>query len=521
MILRFLKTCSSLKYQKAVLKFIFQTAFFMSIFGVNVFAQTAAKNTPPVFKLHVVKEPLQFDPALLTSGNGQFLFGQIFANLYRYDQDLQWTADLATKCYVSKNGKLLTCILKDNLKWQDGSPLTAQDFIDNWNRVLKMRLMVPQISQFFFIEGAEDYVYGRRNNLPEWKATKRLTFTIPLKRNAQEEYKVFLASILWAPAKQINKSFIGTGPFAISEIKKGQYLEIQRNPHFYVKLGDPSDDELRIRFYFIQEDTTAVRLFETGELDYLRRLPSLMISQFEKRQEFHWAPLIRFDYIGFGKSLTDPKIREGLATRLDLDAWKLLYSTPSQPGCFDIPKQWLPEKVAMEDLCVQKSNVNTPINLKNNAPLNFHFSASGGEDHRRTAEWLQFQWKKSLNAHLKIQSLENSMFQEKLPSGDFDIFRHGVGPESPDCESALNQILVFHLRDEWNQQLKKLHTAKSSNAKQLACLRSLRFLIQNHLVIPTGKISFATLLKAQWSGLELNELYQLSLRNLKRTPQMK
>ena len=111
MILRFLKTCSSLKYQKAVLKFIFQTAFFMSIFGVNVFAQTAAKNTPPVFKLHVVKEPLQFDPALLTSGNGQFLFGQIFANLYRYDQDLQWTADLATKCYVSKNGKLLTCIL--------------------------------------------------------------------------------------------------------------------------------------------------------------------------------------------------------------------------------------------------------------------------------------------------------------------------------------------------------------------------------------------------------------------------
>ncbi len=51
----------------------------------------------------------------------------IYAGLFKYDETLKLVPDLAEKYNISKDGKTISIKLKNNLKWQDGEPLIAED----------------------------------------------------------------------------------------------------------------------------------------------------------------------------------------------------------------------------------------------------------------------------------------------------------------------------------------------------------------------------------------------------------
>jgi peptide/nickel transport system substrate-binding protein len=44
--------------------------------------------------------------------------------------------DLATSWEFSEDGTLLTCKLREGVKWHDGSPFTAKDVVCTWDLLL-------------------------------------------------------------------------------------------------------------------------------------------------------------------------------------------------------------------------------------------------------------------------------------------------------------------------------------------------------------------------------------------------
>ena len=76
------------------------------------------------------------DISKVTDAYPPIAIGNSGSNLLRRDEDGDLQPDLAEKVEVSDDGLTYTATLRDNLKWSDGSDLTAEDFVYTWQRIV-------------------------------------------------------------------------------------------------------------------------------------------------------------------------------------------------------------------------------------------------------------------------------------------------------------------------------------------------------------------------------------------------
>ena len=84
----------------------------------------------------VPTEILTLDISKNTDRYSALAIGNSGSNIYRLGKNSKLELDLAKKVDVSDDGKTYTVTLRDNLKWSDGSKLTAKDFVYSWQRIV-------------------------------------------------------------------------------------------------------------------------------------------------------------------------------------------------------------------------------------------------------------------------------------------------------------------------------------------------------------------------------------------------
>ena len=90
----------------------------------------------------IASEPDTIDPALNSSVDGATMISHLFAGIARWGRDSEGKAVLEPDCaeeltegVLNEDGTVTyTYTLRDGLKWSDGKPLTAGDFVFAWNR---------------------------------------------------------------------------------------------------------------------------------------------------------------------------------------------------------------------------------------------------------------------------------------------------------------------------------------------------------------------------------------------------
>lgn len=96
------------------------------------------------------------------------VLGNSGANLLRIDKKGKPVLDLAKSIKHSDDGLTYTLVLKDNLKWSDGSDLTANDFVYTWQRIVDPKTA----SQYAYlatdvIKNADDINSGKNTNMAD------------------------------------------------------------------------------------------------------------------------------------------------------------------------------------------------------------------------------------------------------------------------------------------------------------------------------------------------------------------
>ena len=85
---------------------------------------------------YVPTEISTLDISKVTDTYSSIASGNSGSNLLRRDEDGNLQPDLAESVEVSDDGLTYTATLRDNLKWSDGSDLTAEDFVYTWQRIV-------------------------------------------------------------------------------------------------------------------------------------------------------------------------------------------------------------------------------------------------------------------------------------------------------------------------------------------------------------------------------------------------
>ncbi len=190
-----------------------------------------------------------------------------YSNLVVYDQTKRLgrmetiVPELAEKWSWQDNYRNLVFFLRKDVKWHDGQPFTSKDVKFTFDTVR---------------EAADAPAKLRINPRKEWyanvdavEAPDPYTVVFRLKR-PQPSLVAMLASgyspVIPAhvPIAEHRARCIGTGPFKFKEWKRGQSVELVRNPDYFVK-GRPYLDG--VRYTVIVERGTRVAALQANQID--------------------------------------------------------------------------------------------------------------------------------------------------------------------------------------------------------------------------------------------------------------
>jgi peptide/nickel transport system substrate-binding protein len=272
----------------------------------------------------VQKEPISLNPLLL-EGIDAYTYSEIlYANLTKYDADGRSVPDLASVVPtlanggVATDGKRVTYHLRRGVRWQDGSPFTAQDVVFTYRAVMNPANNLP-----------ERYGYDLVSSVD---APDAYTVVVRLKRafspiisfffGGDSNYPVLPAHLLAAlpnvNTAAFNAAPIGEGPYRFVSWDRGDRLTFDANASYFA--GKPHIEHLVLPF--IVADTTAINELQTGEIDAAMQLDPSRIAQLRAIPNHRVVVTPVPWYYALGYNLEDPllsdhAIREAIALAID------------------------------------------------------------------------------------------------------------------------------------------------------------------------------------------------------------
>jgi oligopeptide transport system substrate-binding protein len=392
-------------------------------------------------------EPPSLDPGLATDTTSGDVITNIMDPLVKLDKDLQPTPSLAKSWSVSKDGKTVTFELRDDGRWTNGDPVTAQDFEWSWKRTISPDLGADYAYQFFGIAGAAEYNACEKNcdALRDKVGVKALDdHTLQVKLTSQQPWFVQQAahhSFLAVHRATVEKfgrkwtepqNIVTDGPFKLARWDHDSRLDLVkwngwRNAD-QVKLQ-------RINGSMITEGTTALRAFEAGELDTSGQgLPPVDLPRLKGTPEYAQYPGLGTYYYGLNvKTVPDVKQRRAMALAIDRqtiidniaqgDQEPATGFTPKGMPGFDTltpNSPWLSPQGDIAEAKELMSQVKSPQKditlLINNSP-----------GHKEIAVAVQSMWKK-LGLNVTISQQDWAQYLQFLgppPDPSMDAFRLG------------------------------------------------------------------------------------------------
>jgi len=129
------------------------------------------------------------------------IIGNSGANLMRVDSKGKAQLELAKSVKVSDDGLKYTVVLKNGLKWSDGSKLTAQDFVYSWQRIVDPKTASQYAYLASGVKNADKIAAGKADVDTLGVTAKGNTITFDLERPLpQFEYLLTFSNFM--PQKQ-------------------------------------------------------------------------------------------------------------------------------------------------------------------------------------------------------------------------------------------------------------------------------------------------------------------------------
>jgi peptide/nickel transport system substrate-binding protein len=248
--------------------------------------------------------------------------------------------DLAESWEISPDKRTYTFHIRANAGFSDGSPVTAEDVAFSFDRCINDK----------------DSPWGSLYPKLTMQTPDPKTIVFKL----QQDYAPFLAAVSLHGACIVPKAYfnkvgvktfgekpIGSGPFQMTQWKKGDSLTFDRNPHFW----DPSRPYVdRAILSIIEDDNVRMLKVQSGDIDIATFVPFNQIDKLKRTPgvEVQISPYDRIDWLQFNDKLPlfqDVKIRQAMNYAVDKEAIikAVLF------GYGEVPTSFLP-KMLMTDL---------------------------------------------------------------------------------------------------------------------------------------------------------------------------
>lgn len=237
--------------------------------------QKAPEDTgPKILMLNNINEPTSLDPPIGFDQISYDILNNLMEGLTRLGKDHKVEPAMAKEWKVSPDGLTYTFILRDGIKWSNGDPVKASDFAYAWKRMADPKTASQAAFLANVIAGAEAFNAGK-GKADDMRVTAVDDKTLEVKLNQPASYFLLMVSNpAFFPVHQASveknpewakeaATFIGNGPFKLSEWTHDSELKMVKNEHYWDAASVKLDG---VTWKMINDLNTAYQLFQTGEL---------------------------------------------------------------------------------------------------------------------------------------------------------------------------------------------------------------------------------------------------------------
>lgn len=247
----------------------------------------------------LASEPDTIDPALNSSVDGGTMCAHLFAGISKWAQDedgnLEIVADVAEELpegVVNDDGTVTyTYTLREGLKWSDGEPLTAGDFVFAWNRAASAELGADYGYMMEVIDGYDEISATNDDGTaanPDAKlnieATDDRTLVVTLS-NYVPYWNELLAFPTYYPVREDvvadegwateAATYVGNGPYTLTGWEHNSVITMTKNENYY----DAENVTMEtLNFYLSDDSNNMLANFKSGDWQLIDDVPTNEIA---------------------------------------------------------------------------------------------------------------------------------------------------------------------------------------------------------------------------------------------------
>lgn len=275
------------------------------------------------------------DPALATDESSFAFLRSTMGGLYRLNLDGKLVPELATDHEVSADGLNWTFKIRKNAKWENGDPITANDFVYAWRRAIDPAtgseygpyLMNNVIKNATAISNGEmspdqlgvraedDFtlVVELENPTPYFENLTSFGTLFPLNQKFVEEQGNKFATS--------SDTLLASGPYKLTNwTSTSDSWELVKNDNYWDAETVQMD---KIHFDVVKDPQTAANLYEEGSVDRVN-LTSDLVDQYSGNDDFVTIPNTFVYFIKFNQkandALANKNIRAAISRAFDKEA---------------------------------------------------------------------------------------------------------------------------------------------------------------------------------------------------------
>lgn len=230
--------------------------------------QAQGLNDPFVVGIRQVGEI--FDPQTVLPAEISAIAYNLYDWLFDRNFDGSVKPGIAQSWEQSADARQLTIHLRPDVTFHTGAPMTAEDVVFSWNRLVEGGFSTRVARSLRTIEAVDSHTVRIVFGQPEIGFVPFGGIAI-LSRAHHES----------VGEKAFRENPVGTGPYRFKSLARGQYVDLERYDGYWGEL--PEIERARLRF--VTEDTTRVAQLLTGEADLIMQVPFPLAPQIEEHSQ--------------------------------------------------------------------------------------------------------------------------------------------------------------------------------------------------------------------------------------------
>ncbi|MEQ8858731.1 MAG: peptide ABC transporter substrate-binding protein [Pseudomonadales bacterium] len=479
------------------------------------------------------EEPPQLDSTLSTDQVSGMVLGHVMEGLLRYDAHNHLAPGVAERWEVTDSGA--TFWLREDARWSDGQPVTADDFVFSWRRAVDPANASEYASIMFPIANAEAINQGEMD-VDELgvRAVDDRTLVVDLERPVPYFDKLTAFSTYYPIREAFYRATKGryaadadkllyNGPFTITRWVHGAHVRMEKNPEYWNR------ERIQIQVldfpYVTQDPNASLNLFKDGKIAYTTLTEENLTEALVQRWDLNRFMDGSVFYMEFnfreGRITRNLNLRK--AIQAVLDPAELVYRVIKLPGY--LPGEslfpiWLQGEVRpFRQEYPPPPRITDPergrdyleqarreLGLDEFPPLVLLTGDSPISN--KQAEYYQ----ETLNRELGLEvRIDRQIFKQrlaKMTAGDFDMVMAGWGPDFDDPLTFGDLFASWNLNNRGrysNPELDSLVRVAQNTTDQRVRMEAFgeiqRILLENAVILPDYERGLVYVVDPQLKGM--------------------